>query len=256
MGFLLDCPACRKAVTITPGLIGKVMACPHCACHFSLPAEGEKPCVIRSSNTPVRPSATLARFTFSCTRCGSILEARGEQCGQLGRCPTCGGVFTVPVLDPRTGLASGPAAVADAGQLPTPMHAYATAGTKAPKIKRLENGDQVILCPRCGRDMPVDVNTCRSCGMPFTIEGATQIMEAGPITNTRAPIALTLGILSLPTFCLPILGPAAVIFGLYAFRRARALGPVGSGRSMAIAGIVCGGMSIAIFIAKSVLKLF
>jgi predicted RNA-binding Zn-ribbon protein involved in translation (DUF1610 family) len=253
MGFQLDCPACRKAITITPELVGKLMACPHCACHFSLPAEGEKPSIIRPSNTPVRPSAAMVKFTFSCTRCGSILEARGEQCGQLGRCPTCGGVFTVPAVDPHTGLAGGPAAVADDGQLPTPMHAYATAGTKAPKIKRLESGEQVILCPRCGRDMPVDVNTCRSCGMPFTMEGAAQIMEAGPITNNLAPIALTLGILSLPTFCLPILGPAAVIAGWLALRRARVLGPIGAGRSMAIAGMICGILSVVVFAARLVL---
>lgn len=251
MGFLLDCPACLKAVTITPEMIGKVVACPHCAGHFSLPAEGEKPCIVKPSNAPVRPTAKLTRFTFSCTRCGSILEARGEQCGQLGRCPTCGGVFTVPAVDSHTGLAGGPAAVTDDGQLPTPMHAYATAGTKAPTIKRLANGEQVIVCPRCGRDMPVEVNTCRSCGMPFTMEGATRIMEAGPIANTRAPVALTLGILSLPTFCLPILGPAAIILGLSALRRARELGPIGSGRSMAIAGIVCGAISIGIFVVRA-----
>lgn len=251
MGYLLDCPACRKSLTITPELVGKMMACPHCACHFSLPAEGEKPFVVRPSNPSVRPTAKLARFTFSCTRCGSILEARGEQCGQLGRCPTCGGVFTVPMMDPSSGLAAGPAAVADDGQLPTPMHAYATAGTKAPTIKRLANGEQVIVCPRCGRDMPVDVNTCRSCGMPFTMEGASQIMEAGPIANSLAPIALTLGILSLPTYCLPILGPAAVIVGVVALRRARALGPIGAGRSMAICGIVCGGVSVVILAART-----
>lgn len=153
-------------------------------------------------------------------------------------------------------MAGGPAAVADDGQLPTPMHAYATAGARAPRIKRLENGDQVIVCPRCGREMPVDVNTCRSCGMPFTMEGASQIMEAGPISNALAPIALTLGILSLPSFCLPILGPAAILVGFLALRRARTLGVSGGGGSMAISGIVCGGASIAIFFAKNVLKLF
>ena len=251
MGYLLDCPACRKSLTITPELVGKMMACPHCACHFSLPAEGEKPFVVRRSNPSVRPTAKMARFTFSCTRCGSILEARGEQCGQLGRCPTCGGVFTVPMMDPSSGLSAGPAAVADDGQLPTPMHAYATAGTNAPTIKRLASGEQVILCPRCGRDMPVDVNTCRACGMPFTMEGATQIMEAGPIANSLAPFALTLGILSLPTYCLPVLGPAAVVAGIAALRRARTLGPTGGGRSMAICGMVCGGISVAIFAART-----
>lgn len=256
MGFLLDCPVCQKSVTITPELIGKVIACPHCAGRFSLAAEGESPRVVQSSIASIRASHAPTRFTFSCTRCGSILEARGDQCGQLGRCPTCGGVFTVPAIDAHTGMAGGPAAVADDGQLPTPMHAYATAGARAPRIKRLENGDQVIVCPRCGREMPVDVNTCRSCGMPFTMEGASQIMEAGPISNALAPIALTLGILSLPSFCLPILGPAAILVGFLALRRARTLGVSGGGGSMAISGIVCGGASIAIFFAKNVLKLF
>ncbi|MEK6642742.1 MAG: DUF4190 domain-containing protein [Planctomycetota bacterium] len=192
-------------------------------------------------------SMSRLRFTFSCQRCGSVLEASGDMAARSGRCPTCGAVFTVPDVDPNTGLAAGPATVADDGQLPTPMHAYATAGGKAPTIRRLPNGDSVIVCPRCNRNMPVDANLCGSCGLPFTMEGASTAAESVEYDNAKATAALTVGVLSLLTFCFPILGVVAVILGLRAMRDARRLGVQQSGRSMAIAGIVCGGLSITAF---------
>lgn len=193
-------------------------------------------------------SAELLRFTFTCQRCGCVLEATREMAGHSGRCPTCGAVFTVPEVDPNTGLATGPASVSDDGQLPTPMHAYATAGAKAPSILRLPNGESVIVCPRCTRNMPVDANLCSSCGLPFTMEGATTAAESIEFDNTAASIALTVGVLSLLTFCFPILGAAAIIVGIRGLRNANRLGAQQSGRSMAIAGIVFGVTSIIAFV--------
>lgn len=187
------------------------------------------------------------RFTFSCTRCGSILEASEDLSGHQGRCPTCGGVFRVPEVDRRTGLARGPAQVADDGQLPTPMHAYATAGVNAPKILRLPNGHQVIVCPRCQRQMPVDADVCKSCGIPFTLEGAAEISTAGEENSGLATAALTVGVLSIPTFCFPLLGVVAVILGFVALRRAAALGSRAPGRRMALAGIACGVLSLGVY---------
>jgi uncharacterized C2H2 Zn-finger protein len=192
-------------------------------------------------------STVRLRFTFSCQRCGSVLEASGDMATRSGRCPTCGAVFTVPDVDPNTGLAAGPATVADDGQLPTPMHAYATAGGKAPTIRRLPNGDSVIICPRCNRNMPVDADLCGSCGLPFTMEGATTAAESVEYGNAPATAALTVGVLSLLTFCFPILGIVAILLGVRAIQKANSLGPQRTGRSMAIAGIVCGVLSITAF---------
>jgi len=243
MSFVLDCPVCHKPVTMTDELIGRVMACPHCAWHFTLPQRGAAPqCVVAPKSIHPSDPARI-RFTFTCQRCSSILEARGDMGGQHGRCPTCGAVFVIPQVDPRTGLPAGPAVVEADGQLPTPMHAYATAGDKAPKIRRLQSGEQVIVCPRCRRDMPVDAETCSACGLPFTMEGAAAVSEVGSGRNGLATASLTIGVISLLAFCLPGLGLLAIGLGIGGLRRAEKMGPQRTGRSMAIAGIVCGSLA-------------
>ena len=185
------------------------------------------------------------RFTFSCQRCQSVLEAAGNQSGQHGRCPTCGAVFVIPSVNERTGVAAGPAQVTDDGQLPTPMHAYATAGDKAPKIERLPSGEQVIVCPRCGRQGSIDSNTCRTCGLPFTIEGAAAVVQDTGSGDTLSNAALVVGVLSIPTFCFPALPVIAIVLGTLALRRMRASDPA---RRSAWIGIICGLVAIFGFI--------
>lgn len=80
-------------------------------------------------------------------------------------------------------------------------------------------------------------------------------MALGPETNGLATAALTVGVLSIPTFCLPVLGPIAVVLGFAALHRASMLGPNNPGRRMAIAGIVCGLAGCAIFAATHLLNL-
>lgn len=244
MSFVLHCPSCREAVSATRDLVGRVMACPHCASHFTIPREGAEAVAVVTPAYNYPPPGAAIRFTFTCQRCGSILEARGDMGGRHGRCPTCGAVFVIPRVDPNTGLATGPAVVAEDGQLPTPMHAYATAGSKAPAIKRLTSGEQVIVCPRCGREMPVDADTCRSCGIPFTMEGASTIALVGSGMNGLATTALTLGILAALLGCLPGFGVVAIGVGLGGLRRAERLGPGRPGWGMSLAGILLGVASL------------
>lgn len=189
------------------------------------------------------------RFTFACIRCGCLLEARAHMSGEKAQCPTCGGQFTIPAVDPRTGIALGSANPADDGSLPTPMHAYASAGDRAPKIERDEKGDPFIVCPRCQRHMPVDANLCTTCGIPFTIEGAATV------TNTSMPVqpistwALTTGVLALLSSCFPVLAPLAIGLGLLAISRARrrSIPTAAAGLTMAWAGIILGGVSLTLF---------
>lgn len=193
-------------------------------------------------------AANFRRLRFACQRCASSLEALASQSGQPGRCPTCGAVFVVPAVDPQTGHADGVAAVPDDGQLPTPVHAYATAGRSAPRIVRRADGTQVIVCPRCRREMPVDADACTGCGQPFTIEGASQPAGAvEPLDNNLAVAALTVGVLGVLSFCAPVLAPVAIGLGVAGIRRATRLGPLGTGYSMALAGIILGLVAIALF---------
>ncbi|MBN2560965.1 MAG: DUF4190 domain-containing protein [Phycisphaerae bacterium] len=246
----MNCPSCRKTVTIADELVGTIVSCPHCAKHFTVPAEGAQAIPIATpAPSPSRMHPlTMVRFTFTCQRCDSVLEARSNLCGQPGCCPTCGALFTVPNVDPRTGLATGPAMVADDGQLPTPMHAYATAGGKAPTIRRLDTGEQVVVCPRCRRDMPVDANVCSACGIPFTMEGASSIGRAGPVSNSLATAALTvaiLGVLSCP--CQPVIGLVGAGLGIAALMRTERPKSSDSGRNMSIAAIILGAVAAGAF---------
>ncbi len=247
MSFVTDCPICRKAVTVTSELVGRLVVCPHCVQRFSVAAQGAQPIPIATRQSFTEVGSLPVRFTFTCQRCGSVLESNRDLCGQAGSCPTCGAVFTVPRIDVSTGMAAGPAAVADDGQHPTPMHAYATAGGKAPEIRRLPSGDQVIICPRCGNQMAIDANTCSSCGIPFTMEGAAAVAQVGPNSNGLATAALTVGILSIVSFCFPILGPVAIGLGIGGLYRAGKMGSGESGRKLAWAGIICGLASIGLF---------
>lgn len=189
------------------------------------------------------------RFTFACIRCGCLLEARASMCGEQARCPTCGGDFIIPQVDPRTGIAVGSAAPFDDGQLPTPMHAYASAGAQAPKIARNDKGEPYIICPRCQRHMPVDANLCTTCGIPFTIEGAATV------TNTVMPVqpfstwALTTGVLAILSSCFPALGFLSIGLGCLAVSRARrrSIPAPAAGLTMAWAGIILGSVSLTLF---------
>lgn len=245
MSFVIDCPCCTRTVTAEPELIGRVMACPYCARHFTIPQMGAAPVRVAAPASNYGAVHDSIRFTFTCQRCGSILEARGGLCGKQGRCPTCGATFIVPEVDQRTGLPLGPAVVANDGQLPTPMHAYATAGDRAPKILRRDDGSQVIECPRCRRHQSIDSNICDSCGMPFTMEGAAAIVEySSAQSNGLATASLTLGIISLFIFCAPGLGLVPMILGGLAIQKSTKMGTLAPGRGIAISGIVCGGISL------------
>jgi hypothetical protein len=255
MSFVLDCPSCRKAVAVEQSLIGRLVTCPHCSGYFGVAANPEGGTPVATAAPQGGAARATRRCRFSCQRCGSVLETFGEQCGQPGRCPTCGAVFVVPPFDPQTGLVSSTASVPEDGQLPTPMHAYATAGDRAPKIVRRADGQQVIVCPRCRREAPVDADGCPACGMPFTLEGT----KAGGVAaetrdNNLATAAFTVGVLSVLSFCLPVLGPVAIGLGIAGIRRAKRSGMYGSGRSMAVAGIILGAVSVALFVGLRLLN--
>lgn len=194
-------------------------------------------------------STCSMRFTFACIRCGCLLEAHAGMCGEQARCPTCGGDFIIPQVDPRTGIALGSAAPADDGQLPTPMHAYAAAGTRAPKIERDETGEPYIVCPRCQRHMPIEANLCTICGIPFTIEGAATVTKTTSPLQIISTWALTTGVLALLSSCVPALGLLSIGLGCLAIRRARrrSIPAAAAGLPKAWAGIILGSVSLALF---------
>ena len=163
--------------------------------------------------------------------------------GQQGQCPTCGNTIVIPILD-RYGRLIDPMTGKIIKQDPHPVHAYAAAGERAPRILRQNTGQQNIQCPRCGSVSPITANNCKSCGMPFTMEGTT--LEASGASNGFAVASLVLGIIGIPTGCIVIPAVLAIIFGIIGYNQINAAGGEGGGKGMAIAGIVCGAVGCLI----------
>jgi len=172
-----------------------------------------------------------------CVYCSSRLEATESVAGQEGQCPTCGSAIHIPILDRQNRLID-PITREVIKQDPHPVHAYAAAGDRAPKILRNAEGAQIIQCPRCNASSPIAANNCRNCGMPFTMEGTT--LEAQGSSNGFSVAALVLGIVGIPAGCAFIPSLLAIIFGIVALSQIAKSGGEGGGKGMAVAGIVCG----------------
>src|SRR5438874_8624521 len=157
---------------------------------------------------------------------------------QEGQCLTCGNNITIPTLD-RYGRLIDPKTRQIIKQDPHPVHAYAAAGERAPKILRRPDSSQVIQCPRCSAMSPITSNNCKSCGMPFTMEGTT--LEAAGTSNGFCVASLVLGIIGLPAFCAAgIPAVLAIVFGIIGYNQVSKSGAEGGGKGMAIAGIGLG----------------
>ncbi len=181
------------------------------------------------------------RYGFNCGYCSSRLEANEDVAGHEGQCPTCGNDITIPIRD-RYGRLIDPKTRQIIKQDPHPVHAYAAAGDRAPAIFRDGAGNQLIRCPRCNVNSPVVANNCKSCGLPFTMDGTT--LEAAGTTNGFCVASLVLGIIGIPAFCAVFPGVLAIIFGIIGFQQVNKAGDggKGGGKGLAVAGIVCGGI--------------
>jgi len=190
----------------------------------------------RAAFQPARVAGSDRRFGFPCPYCSSKLEATDAQSRGNGNCPTCGQQIVVPIrtaggrlIDPLSGQILKPD--------PHPVHAYAAAGGQAPRILHRLDGSKEIQCSRCRGVSKIDANNCSGCGLPFTMEG--NIGDSGDPRSSLAIASLVLGIISIFTFCLPILGPLAIGLGIAGYRKSSMRGDTGGGR-MSIAGGVLG----------------
>jgi hypothetical protein len=242
---LLRCPVCRTTLRVpVPETVGAGAA-----------AETTAPVISAGVNAAVGPQRPKGgtrfsgkRYGFNCGYCSSRLEATESMAAQEGQCPTCGNQITIPILD-RYNRLIDPKTRQIIKQDPHPVHAYAAAGARAPRITRTSDGKQFIVCPRCSASSPITFNNCKACGMPFTMEGTTA--DAIGTNNGFCVASLVLGIIGLPASPIVIPSLLAIIFGILGVRQ---VGQVDSsnrgGRGMGIAGIVCGiiGCIIAAFI--------
>ena len=235
------CHLCRTRLSVGDELAGQYVRCPSCrtATPAPTPSAGPAP-----SPSFIGVPGTGRRFGFPCPFCSSRLEATTATSGQEGACPTCGSTITIPLMD-RSGRLLDPKTREILKPDPHPVHAYAAAGDRAPAIIRDESGVQHIRCPRCGTQSAMAANTCRSCAIPFTMEGAQGAAANGATRSNMAVASLVLGIISLPALLLIVPAALAIVFGAIAIIQARRA--EGSGRmGLAISGIVCGSVSLLI----------
>jgi DNA-directed RNA polymerase subunit RPC12/RpoP len=254
---VFDCHVCRTRLSADEGQAGQLVRCPTCLTTLRVPASAPQPAAVGAGSfsesnkydlrpPPPRPSPLTAtrggggkRYGFNCGYCSSRLEATEAMGGQDGQCPTCGNNITIPILD-RYGRLIDPKTRQIIKQDPHPVHAYAAAGDRAPQIIRTPDNKQSIRCPRCSGFSPISANNCKSCGMPFTMEGTT--LEASGTSNGFCVASMVLGIIGLVAFCAFAPPLLAIIFGIIGYNQVSKTGVEGGGKGMAIAGIVCGGI--------------
>lgn len=238
-----QCGVCRTTLQAPPEWVGRPVRCPKCQTTLRVP-EAVPAAVAQDSSTqgfgpPSAPSTSRPlggrRYGFNCQYCSSRLEAVESMAGQEGSCPTCGNAIIIPILD-RYGRLIDPMTGKVVKQDPHPVHAYAANGDRAPRILRRDDGTQSIQCAKCKSLSPITSNNCKSCGMPFTMEGTTA--EASGASNGFSVASLVLGIIGIPAGCTLIIPLLGLIFGIIGYSQSNAEGG-GSGRGMAIAGIIC-----------------
>lgn len=264
------CRVCRTPLQVDDTLSGKLVRCPNCLGTMTVPgttvgaaaapsptrradSPSATPAVPGDGPGPATPPAaanTLTRslaggpgrrYGFNCPYCSSRLEANEAMAASEGTCPTCGSTITIPLLD-RFGRLVDPVTREIIKPDPHPVHAYAAAGERAPRIVRRADGKQWILCPRCGATAPVEANSCGACGMPFTMEGTTPVPggSASGVAVTALVLGI-LGILGIPASCTVLVPLLAIGFGIAGLYQSR-----GEGRGFAIAGILCGLVGLAV----------
>jgi DNA-directed RNA polymerase subunit RPC12/RpoP len=246
------CHVCRTSLSAEDAQAGQLVRCPTCLTTLRVTAgqpQGAAVAVGAGGDGGAAPSSLRPNFNqlsgmrsggkrygFNCGYCSSRLEATEAMAAQEGQCPTCGNNITIPILD-RYNRLIDPKTRQIIKQDPHPVHAYAAAGERAPAIIRSGDGKQTIRCPRCAAMSPISANNCKSCGMPFTMEGTT--LEATGTNNGFCVAALVLGIIGLiPCSFVPWL--LALIFGITGYNQVTKNGGEGGGKGMAIAGIVLG----------------
>jgi DNA-directed RNA polymerase subunit RPC12/RpoP len=253
------CHVCRTSLSAEDTQAGQLVRCPTCLTTLRVLAAQPQGAAVGagvsggqgSSLSQAAPGqfpgmrAGGKRYGFNCGYCSSRLEATEAMGAQEGQCPTCGNNITIPILD-RYGRLIDPKTRQIIKQDPHPVHAYAAAGERAPAIIRTRDGKQSIRCPRCSAISPITANNCKSCGMPFTMEGTT--IEATGTNNGFCVASLVLGIIGLIPCSFLIPSVLALVFGIIGYNQVTKGGGEGGGKGMAIAGIILGVVGGLIFV--------
>ena len=191
--LIFPCKVCNTQLSAEESQVGQLVRCPTCSTTLKVPepARNEQLVGAGIANSAAGGGTALPprknfdslsgsalgrtgggrRYGFHCAYCSSRLEAQEGMAGQHGQCPTCGNDIIIPILD-RYGRLIDPMTGKVIKQDPHPVHAYAAAGDRAPRILRQPGGQLNIMCPQAATRSPRSPPTiAKSCGMPiFTME--------------------------------------------------------------------------------------
>ena len=239
-----SCHTCRSSLSMGDQFAGQPVRCPTCQTVVSVPDGSIAPPPISRPATSY--SGPVRRFGFDCPWCSSRLEATMATAGQEGQCPTCGKNIRIPIID-RYGRLIDPDTHKILKPDPHPVHAYAAAGDRAPKILRAADGTQNIQCSRCNALSPINANSCRSCGIPFTLDGT--VGPDRPNGTGFATTSLVLGLLGIPTCLIFVPSILAIVFGVIALLQLRGT-ESRSAKITAIIGICCGVLGLGFSLTR------
>jgi len=115
-----------------------------------------------------------------------------------------------------------------------------------------------MFCPNCGAQNPDNANVCMNCGNALQQQAPVQPMYQQPMyQQPMQPVAvpgkglgvagMILGILSLVFFCIPYIGfPLSVVSLILSIVGKAKAGSAGQSNGMAIAGLICSIISLAL----------
>ena len=141
----------------------------------------------------------MAEFKFKCPQCGGSVEADESFCGQVAECPHCSKNIVVPrVMGFRQIQDRRPSSIAS-----------------NPTMKR--NADQ-MFCTMCGAIINSQAFFCPRCGAAIDRSNVMMARNVQISINSTSPntssAPLVLGILSLITWLIPIIGLPVSITGI------------------------------------------
>jgi hypothetical protein len=222
-----------------PDWRGEEIECPYCICGVRLPADASE----SDGAARTEPPSLKARrfFNFPCPACDVLVEGNDWLSGREAECPACGARFEVPGL--RANHKPALARLIEAPESAVEAQAYGASGIEAPEIGSDDEGNPVIICPRCNEGNEIDADACANCDTPFTAAG----VQGGQRYRASGLSIAGLIVAGFAMLTFYLLLPAIVALGLALADIGRR--PIGRARTFDIITFALAGFSLIVGVA-------
>jgi len=104
MAIEFHCPNCNRLMRTPDQTAGKKGKCPGCGAITDIPGPDRRAQPGEGATTASGTGKTPAgsggkpsdKIEFPCSHCGAAVRTAASLAGKKGKCPTCGGIFTIP----------------------------------------------------------------------------------------------------------------------------------------------------------------